>query len=144
MVGIDLFVCSIAYMSRTSLQVFDFLQLCFCTDIESKSSLTAMLEALCIHARLGAAVGISEGKHDRKNQSDIGLIDWCHHKVRCACYVFHFSCVCNYCCCINIFCKDAQKQSSLLAVFLGVDACQKSCSSMFPCSCCLRKHDATW
>lgn len=56
-----------------------------------------MLQALCIHARLGAAVGMgdgdSEGKHDRKHQSDIGLLIEAITKsgVLVAYFLFHVS-----------------------------------------------------
>ena len=85
-----------------------------------------MHQALCIHARLCAAVGIgdggSEGKHDRKHQSDMGLVDWCHHKIRCACCLFSNPCFCNYC-----FCIDIAKQSK--AVIIAVCFSRHECMS---------------
>ena len=85
-----------------------------------------MLQALCIHVRLGTAVGIgdgdSEGKHDRKHQSDIGLVGWCHHKIRFDCYLFSFPCFCNYC-----FCIDIAKQSK--AVIIAVCCSRHECMS---------------
>ena len=65
-----------------------------------------MLQALCINARLGAAVGIgdgdSEGKHDRKHQSDTSAaVSWFWDTARFFTDNLH-RCICNGTC---LLCK---------------------------------------
>ncbi len=57
-------------------------------------------------AYVGIGDGDSEGEHDRKHQSDDGLVDCFHHTIRCALFLFvpppfvvqllHLDCTTNY------------------------------------------------
>ena len=60
-------------------------------------------------AACGTGDGDSEGKHDRKHKSDIGLVDRGHHKIRCACCLFASATTA-----LASTLQNNQKQSSLL------------------------------
>ena len=100
------------------------------------------MKRLCAYVGIGD--GDSKGKHDRKHQSDDGLVDCCHHTIRCACCFLSPSpaLVVQL---LLLHCNTSYHVAAMYDYFLQHDCKSKvALLLMSPCSFCPCKHYALW
>ncbi len=103
-------------------------------------SINVYVERLC--AYVGIEDGGSERKHDRKHQSDDGLVDSCHYIIRCAdAFCAPLGCAITACALQTV---TPSHCAAMYNTFCSVIAYQKLRRLMSPCSFCQCKHYALW